>query len=95
MEQLTVFADYRLPQLFRSLGILQLGPALRARIDSLAAIPKDSAAEIALRAAVVVVGEGLLQRLRETGSKHADKTNLTAAALDYHLASACITFCFT
>lgn len=87
IEKLTVFADYRLPQLFRAVSIMELGPALSARIDRLSHIPKDSAVEIALRAATVVVGDRLrklLQALRG-GANAKDKKNPTAAQLDYHL----------
>ena len=93
IEQLTVFPDYRLPQLFRALGIIELGPALSARIDRLSHIPKDSAVEIALRAATVVAGDRLrkrLQMLREGAANAKGKMNPTATQLDYHLVMLCI-----
>ena len=50
---LTAFADYRLPQILRGVGILQLHPDLAARIDAQELIEAGSEEEIALRAGIV------------------------------------------
>lgn len=57
LHRLTAFADYRLPQVLRGAGILQLAPELAARIDRGEEIPAGTAAEVALRAAAVAGAE--------------------------------------
>lgn len=53
LEELTAFADYRVPQALRHLGILRLSPPLADAIDSETEIEKDSVQEIELRAASI------------------------------------------
>ena len=83
MPALTVFADYRLPQLFRSeaVRILELEPRLASAIDAGSPIAHGSADEVLLRAATVwaakLVGDALRKR---TGLQ-----DLTQAQLDYFL----------
>jgi hypothetical protein len=64
MSALTVFADYRLPQVLRGDGILLLAPDLVDRIAQ--GVPFDAGEpdEVALRAATVVAGERLVAALR-------------------------------
>ena len=52
MHTLTVFADYRLPQLARAEGIFEFDNTLAARIDDGAPIAPGSSEEVHLRAAV-------------------------------------------
>ena len=63
LDELTVFADYRLPQLFRHWGILKPADALADRIDSLEEIPAGSAEEIELRAATICIGDRLARAM--------------------------------
>ena len=60
LDQLTMFADYRVPQLLRPLGILEYRPALAQRIDAFSgvraahiskAVDPDAAQQIARQAA--------------------------------------------
>jgi hypothetical protein len=50
---LTAFADYKLPQVLRELGIISYHPRLAARIDALAYLQAGSAEEVEIRAATV------------------------------------------
>ena len=59
MNELTMFADYRVPQILRHMGIMQYSEALAMRIDALEEIPFGSAEEIEIRAATVVAVEKL------------------------------------
>ncbi len=61
MDRLTAFADYRLPQYLRHIGVMELEPGLDARIDRQEEIAPHSEEEIELRAATVVAVE-LLRR---------------------------------
>ena len=84
MSELTVFADYRLPQLLRapSVAILHLAPDLGAAIDRAEPLPPNSADEVAIRAATVVAGAVLTCAMRARGGVASD---LTTAQLDYYL----------
>ena len=67
MDQLTVFADYRLPQLFRHESLLLLAPALAGRIDRQENIAAGSPEEVELRAATVQIGQMLADELTALG----------------------------
>ena len=67
LDRLTVFADYRLPQLFRHEGMLHLARNLGERVDRGDIIEAGSQEEIEIRAATVVVGQLLCDELRALG----------------------------
>ncbi len=52
-ERLTAYADYRLPQVLRALGVLHLDPRLAHQIERGEALEANSQAEVSLRAAAV------------------------------------------
>ncbi len=52
-EALTAFADYRVPQALRHLGILELDADLAAAVDGGEEVSRDSDAEIEIRAATI------------------------------------------
>jgi hypothetical protein len=64
MERLTVFADYRLPQILRGEGVLVLAEDLAEAIEAGRPLALGSADEVALRAATVVAGEALVAALQ-------------------------------
>lgn len=64
IDQLTVFADYKLPQTLRALGILRYAPALAAVVDSQRLIPANSQEEIEIRAHTIWAAERLRQALQ-------------------------------
>ena len=76
---LTAFADYKVPQLLRRLGILEYAPDLAARIDRLELIPVGTPDEIAIRAATIWGVEWLRRALAER------QVDVTASAIDYRL----------
>lgn len=63
LEQLTIFADYRLPQWLRSQKVLSYQSKLAQKVDRQDLITAKSPEEIAIRAATVWVGELLAQKL--------------------------------
>lgn len=79
LDQLTAFADYKLPQLLRRAGALVYAPELAARVDAYASIAAGSEEEIAIRAATVWAVELLRRALAERGIQR------TPAAIDYRL----------
>ncbi len=75
-DQLTVFADYKLPQVLRRLGILTYTPDLAAAVDDQALIPAGSRWELELRIATVWAAElmrrDLAPRLPAVTALHLD-----------------------
>jgi hypothetical protein len=67
IEQLTMFADYRIPQLLRGEGILHYHNTLSTLIDSYQEVPSGSEMEIELRAATIHAVEQLRHALTERG----------------------------
>ena len=64
IEQLTAFADYKLPQVLRHYGVLEYHPILAERIDSEELLAVGSEEEIEIRAATIWASE-LLRRIME------------------------------
>ena len=64
LEALTIFADYKLPQLLRHLKVFTYHHQLAAQIDNCKLIPKGSREEIEIRSATIWVGEKLSRILK-------------------------------
>ena len=67
MERLTAFADYKLPQVLRELGIISYHPELAAGIDALEYLQEGSEEEVEIRAMTVWAVEELKWGFRERG----------------------------
>ncbi|MCK4659920.1 MAG: queuosine salvage family protein [Phycisphaerae bacterium] len=63
LDDLTVFADYRLPQLFRHWGTMRVTDSLYHRIEALDEIPAGSPEEVELRAATICISDRLAELL--------------------------------
>jgi len=79
MENLTIFADYKLPQLLESEGVLVYSEKLKNKLANYELIEKDSEEEIEIRANTIYVCEMLLRELNRLGR------NLTSNNLDWVL----------
>ncbi|MDQ4043963.1 MAG: queuosine salvage family protein [Chloroflexota bacterium] len=79
LEALTAFADYKVPQVLRQLGILRYAPELATRIARLERIPAGSREEIAIRSGTVQACEQLTAAVRSRGQE------TTASELDWRL----------
>ncbi len=79
IDRLTAFADYKLPQVLRHLGILRYAPKLAQKIDRREVLPAGSPEEIELRATAVWAVELLRQELSRRGR------DLRAVELDWLL----------
>lgn len=79
LDQLTAFADYKLPQLLRHRGALAYAPELAAAVDSYAPLPAGSEAEVELRVGTIWAVELLRRALAERGISR------PASAIDYRL----------
>ena len=67
LDQLTMFADYRVPQILREMGIMAYSPALAARIDGRQEIACGSEEEVEIRACTVVAVDMLHKALTSRG----------------------------
>jgi hypothetical protein len=76
LEQLSAFADYKLPQVLRHLGFIHYEPNLARRVDSLKHLPPGSPEEVEIRAATVCAVDRLGQELKRR------QQTVTAAQLD-------------
>lgn len=77
LEDLTIFADYKLPQVLRHYGVLIYAPELAVRIDRQVQLAPGSAEEVEIRAATIWACELLRRAIVELSEQE-----LTAAALD-------------
>ncbi len=74
LNQLTAFADYKLPQLLRANGVLEYKPDLAGKIDNYVQIPHDSREEIEIRASTIWAVELLKDYLHGMSSADIDNT---------------------
>ena len=80
IDRLTIFADYKLPQLLRHFGVLEYDPLLAKRIDGFELLTSGSEEEIEIRAATIWACELLRQRMSTSG-----RAPVTAAEIDQQL----------
>ncbi len=67
IDQLTAFADYKLPQILRAWGILRYAPSLARQVDAQIELAAGSADEIEIRAATLWAVEFLRAELAARG----------------------------
>ncbi len=84
MDQLTAFADYKVPQLLRRLGILTYADDLAERIDTYQPIHPGDPDEVAIRAATVWGVEWLRRELMQVAPQQ-HRGAVTAAQIDSRL----------
>ena len=69
LDRLTAFADYKLPQVLRELGIISYRPELASRVDAMELIEAGSEEEIEIRAMTVWAVERLKEEFLRRGRK--------------------------
>jgi len=69
INKLTAFADYKLPQVLRPLGILRYTPTLAHAVDQQILIDPGSPEEVEIRANTIWAVELIKQELERTGTK--------------------------
>ena len=67
LDQLTAFADYKIPQVLRALGILEYSQELAERVDQQQLLPPGSAEEVEIRAAMVWAVELIRRAMGDLG----------------------------
>lgn len=78
MEDLTAFADYKLPQVLRDWGVFNYSKELTALIDAKTVLAQDSAEEIAIRCATLVA----VEKLKEALTRLLTGTRLKSSEVD-------------
>ena len=78
LAHLTAFADYKVPQVLRKVGVIVLGDDLARRVDALEELPAHSVEEVELRAATIWGVEWLRRALEAAHPGQA----FTAAGVD-------------
>jgi hypothetical protein len=85
MDQLTTFADYRVPQLLRHYNVLVYTPGLASKIDARHALDIGSAEEVAIRACTVTAVDLLVQELSKECSDGDKSQPWNAVTTDWYL----------
>ena len=80
VEQLTMFADYRVPQILEARGVLEYSQALKKRIMDKEELPQGGEEEVEIRAATVHAVEELKRVLRDAHSM-----NIMSIKIDWYL----------
>ncbi len=79
LSTLTAFADYKLPQLLRAVGVLEYSPPLARLVDNLIEVAAGSREEVEIRAATVQAVERIRRCLLTAGRQ------VDAFAIDWWL----------
>lgn len=79
LEELTAFADYRIPQALRHLGILKMTEPLAGRVDAEEELAPGSEEEIEIRAASIQAVDRMVRALSKQGKRS------SAWQLDWYL----------
>lgn len=74
IHSLTAFADYKLPQVLRELGVISYHPVLAKKIDSLEYLDPGSKLEVEIRAMTVVAVERIRNAFEVRRGKTPDET---------------------
>jgi hypothetical protein len=67
LGKLTAFADYKLPQVLRHLGILRYSPSLTRKVDGQVLIPSGSPEEVEIRATTIAAVDRIRLELGRLG----------------------------
>ncbi len=77
LDQLTIFADYKLPQVLRHYGVLEYHPGLAARVDNQELLQPGGEEEVELRAATIWACELLRREMSRVSGR-----TITAVEVD-------------
>ncbi|MGH2560166.1 MAG: queuosine 5'-phosphate N-glycosylase/hydrolase [Thermomicrobiales bacterium] len=67
LDQLTAFADYKVPQVLRGLGVIAYADDLAAKVDNRTLLPPGSEEEVEIRAATIWACEHIRRALAARG----------------------------
>jgi hypothetical protein len=85
IHQLTMFADYRLPQILSLLHILVYPPELQELLEEGKILPYGSSQELSLRAASIVAVERVRQSILALRREEAAAGSISNVLIDFYL----------
>lgn len=90
MHELTMFADYRVPQILHHLGILSYPPALAAQLRAHAPLAPGSREEVSIRAASIVAVERVRRAMvaaqnEACGGREGEGEEVSSVLIDFFL----------
>lgn len=85
IDRLTAFADYRIPQMLHTLGVLSYSPPLDARIRRKDILESGGSWEVQLRGCSVWSVELIRREMIKLAEEENDPITVNAVLLDFHL----------
>lgn len=85
MNKITTFADYRVPQLLRSMKVLEYSPELSNKVDRGIELKASSMEELYIRAATVVAVDKLVENVKEKVPSMRSDKGINAVKMDWYL----------
>ncbi|GJE98991.1 queuosine salvage family protein [Phanerochaete sordida] len=82
MHELTMFADYRVPQVLHHLGLLRYPPALADALRAHTPLAPGAREEVSIRAASIVAVERVRRAMR---ARRADTEEISSVLIDFYL----------
>jgi len=79
MEELTAFADYKLPQVLRHVGVSEYAPSLAGRVDRMVHLDPGGEEEVEIRAGTIWAVELMRREMKRLGK------NVHANEIDWRL----------
>ncbi|KAG9041510.1 hypothetical protein FS837_012178 [Tulasnella sp. UAMH 9824] len=83
--ELTMFADYRVPQILYTLGIIDYAPEILGQLKSGQLLPYGSESEIAIRAASILAVERVKEAMVDIRGPDANSDEVTSVLIDFFL----------
>lgn len=85
MSKITTFADYRVPQLLRSMKVMEYSPELSHKVDNGIELKASSMEELYIRAATVVAVDKLVENVKGKVSPMWHNKEINAVKMDWYL----------
>lgn len=85
MHQLTMFADYRVPQILHHLDIMTYPPALAQLLRTHTYLPPGSREEVSIRAASIVAVERVRQEMVKLTVAQDGAEEVSSVLIDFYL----------
>ena len=84
INQLTMFADHRVPQILHHLRILDYPPTL-STLKTQTVLPHGSRDEISIRSASILAVEYIKEEILKIRGKEADRDEVNSVIIDFYL----------
>jgi hypothetical protein len=69
IKELTAFADYKLPQVLRHLGVIEYSPGLLEKVDRMIPLDPGSEEEVEIRASTIWAVDLIRQEMNRLGKE--------------------------